>query len=75
MTKPRVQGLHERRSWHYPPPWDGVKWLPTRAGESAAGRARDALLTLTRLVAWSAVAGAVLTLAASAAAALAGGGA
>lgn len=28
-----VQALpqaHERRSWHYPPPWEGVAWMPAR---------------------------------------------
>lgn len=30
MERHLIPDTHERRSWHYPPVWEGVSWMPAR---------------------------------------------
>lgn len=68
-----VAPTDERRSWHYPPAWEGVAWQPAPAPllDSAAA-AYAGLLLLTRAAGWAAALGAVLTTVATAAAMIGG---
>ena len=62
MERQAYPDTDERRSWHYPAPWDGVVWLPVRTPWlNRARRLRDIALFSIRALTTAMIAGAVLT--------------
>lgn len=65
----------ERRSWHYPDPWDGVKWMPAarRRRRALDWSLADLVGAAGRLLACMLIAGSLFLSAVTVAAVAAGG--